>query len=229
MGIKTASLSFRAALGAVALGVSGIVGFIDWAARAEFVENHINWLRSVAMIAAPWIPYPSVLWLPILLLGLGLIWWDARRRDRASNFRIHTAKYEGAGETDLHARIADWLAKSLAEPALYINQAFLFGSIVHDTYKTSDVDLIIEFKSVGDRQLAARVKKIKGRIAHEFELTFPHKLHVTFFVLMNARNANSFWQKLENLKLLRAYTPRWHRLAKKPSTALSQDAEVGVK
>jgi predicted nucleotidyltransferase len=203
VGIKTASLSFRAALGAVALGVSGIVGFIDWAARAEFVENHINWLRSVAMIAAPWIPYPSVLWLPILLLGLGLIWWDARRRDRASNFRIHTAKYEGAGETDLHARIADWLAKSLAEPALYINQAFLFGSIVHDTYKTSDVDLIIEFKSVGDRQLAARVKKIKGRIAHEFELTFPHKLHVTFFCSNERAQCEQFLAKAGKFEIIK--------------------------
>ncbi|MGB8898892.1 MAG: hypothetical protein WCC90_06445, partial [Methylocella sp.] len=116
----------------------------------DFVAGHFSWLQSMAMTAAPWLPYPSLLWFPILLLGLGLIWWDVARRDRISNFRGHVAQQEIASETDLYLRMVSWLKSLVVQPQLFINQAFLFGSVVHDHYPTSDVDLIIEFKSLTD-------------------------------------------------------------------------------
>jgi hypothetical protein len=54
MDIKTLRLSFRSALGGIAIVFSGIIGAIDWAARADFVADHFSWLQSMAMTAAPW-------------------------------------------------------------------------------------------------------------------------------------------------------------------------------
>ena len=52
------------------------------------------------MTVIPWLPYSSVLWLPLLLLGLCLIWWDVDRRARLRNFHAQVAQQEAANEKE---------------------------------------------------------------------------------------------------------------------------------
>jgi predicted nucleotidyltransferase len=178
----------RSAIGVVAIVCSGI----DWASRAEFIAGHIAWLRTVALITTPL--FGNILWPLLLVLGGGLIWWDIRQRG-ASNTRAQIAQQAGAGEKDVRDRIVKWLASASAQQKPYVNQAFLFGSVVHDHYPLSDVDLIIEFKPVSDRRLEKLARKIKGKISEEFERTFQHKLHVTFFCSDETAQRDRFLNK----------------------------------
>jgi predicted nucleotidyltransferase len=169
--------SMQRVVGAIALMLSAGIWIIDQASRLEFIGSHYEWLRIAAAKTAPIVR--EVSWPVLLIIGILFIYSDIRRA-RALTTRAQIAQQAAASGKELRAQITKWLADVCAEPALNVHQAFLFGSVVHD-YPISDVDLIVEFKSVSDRGLRALVRKIKGKICEEFELTFRHKLHVTFF------------------------------------------------
>ena len=105
---------------------------------------------------------------------------------------------------NLRAKIVKWLASFAEERTLYINKAFLFGSIVHDHYPTSDVDLIIEFKlSLMTDWRLGTILEIKGKIANDFERTFGHKLHITFFCSNEGAQRDRFLKKAGKFELVK--------------------------
>jgi predicted nucleotidyltransferase len=182
----------RVAIGVGAIVCSGLIWIVDWAARAEFVGSHFALLRKIATIITPLVPV--ILWPLLLLLGIGLIWWDMWRRSTA-NARAQISQQEGDAEQDSRDRIVKWLRHICTQPAHCVSQAFLFGSVVHDHFPTSDVDLIIQFKPINNRRLKNLVRTIKGRISEDFERTFRHKLHVTFFCSDEAAQLDQFLVK----------------------------------
>ena len=184
--------------GVIAIVFSALIWLLDWAARVDFISEHFDWLRRGAMIASPWLPYPLWVWPLLLVTGLCLIWWDSIRRDQILRFNDHDVPHARATEKDMHERAAKWLASLLSEHKFYVNQAFLFGSIIHDDYQTSDVDLIVEFTSLSDRGLASVVRNIKGKVARDFERTFGHKLHVTFFCSYEIMALDEFLRRAGN-------------------------------
>ena len=82
---------------------------------------------------------------------------------------------------ELHERARTWLGSQMAEGKLRVDTAFLFGSILHEHYATSDVDVIVRFREMSERKIASAARKIKGSIAQDFERTFGHRLHAQFF------------------------------------------------
>jgi predicted nucleotidyltransferase len=84
-------------------------------------------------------------------------------------------------DADLKRQVTKWLRAKLPKDEL-IQRVALFGSIVHDHFKTSDVDLIVQLGPMTKAQIGRTVRRIKSKTAKEFKETFGHNLHVKFFV-----------------------------------------------
>jgi predicted nucleotidyltransferase len=182
-----------ASLGGGLAAIFGIFSYLktifDWVARVDFVisrQADPGWLGTIArllgrlpVIAVALTPWSSYV---IGIVGLSLIYWDSRRRVATQVAKIAiTASPGREAEEDKHRRISRWLGVALSERRFGIEHATLFGSIVHDHYPTSDVDLIVLFTQANDRQIRRAVTLIKSELASVFQTTFGHRLHVTFF------------------------------------------------
>src|SRR6266481_1881310 len=114
-------------------------------------ENARLWLvaRSrAAMIVlqfiaahAWWIPWGLV---PLTVIVM-LIWIAIDTRKLARSRMVPIEQLE---DHELYAQATVWLSKRLAERKLHVEGACLFGSIMHDRYPTSDVDVAIWFKPI---------------------------------------------------------------------------------
>ncbi|HEY8696417.1 MAG TPA: hypothetical protein VIM02_02275 [Rhizomicrobium sp.] len=111
-------------------------------------------------------------------------------------------QYEILADEDLRKQASKWLAHKLSERRLHVRSVTLFGSITHDHFATSDVDVIVSFEEMRDHQIAAAVRRIKGILAAEFIRTFGHKLHVTFFCAGEAADHVSFLAKQANPEVI---------------------------
>jgi predicted nucleotidyltransferase len=107
-----------------------------------------------------------------------------RERDRPS--------LESLEDADLKTAASKWLRAKLSARGLHITNAALFGSIVHEHFKTSDVDVIVKFAALSERQIASAVRQIKGPLASAFERQFGHDLHVKFFCTEEVEGHSAF-------------------------------------
>jgi predicted nucleotidyltransferase len=139
--------------------------------------------------------------IPAMIIGLGLIWIDASRaaRHRAKDAPESRKQLE---YIDLKKAARNWLRTKLSDSKLAVQQAWLFGSITHDHYDTSDVDIIILFKPMGERQIAAAVRKITDQLASQFRLKFNRDLHVKFFCAHEENNRMNFLARTKHEALI---------------------------
>jgi hypothetical protein len=188
----TVGMRQRITLGTI---LAAFVGFLeyggwifDWLSRVDFIvsrEANPGWLGAVArflgrtpMILAalpPWSPWV------VMIAGLAFITWDSRRLAAKNRNAVVVASQAMQPEGDKHLRVSKWLTNRFSDPHLRVRHAALFGSIVHDHYPTSDVDLVLLFNPRPNRNIAKLVRTTKGDIATTFCNTFGHRLHVTFF------------------------------------------------
>jgi len=174
-----------------------LIWLLDWRGRIDALAETYHEGGATAIVGyildpPPWsTPFA-------ICAGLILIAWDLRRNQNKQNtarFNAQQVEVKTATEKEKHETAAKWLESVLSDPAYCVNQAFLFGSIIHAHYPTSDVDLVIEFTALRDNKLASIVRKIKGKVARDFETTFQHKLHVTFFCSNEPRQRERFLKK----------------------------------
>lgn len=81
-------------------------------------------------------------------------------------------------ERELFDAVHRWLERELSDTKLHIQQAFLFGSILHDHYATSGVDLIVVLHPKSNNRRAG--DRLRNRIAPHFKKHFGHRLHLEF-------------------------------------------------
>src|SRR5579883_2256985 len=182
-------------LWAVVTKVLDIIGYVDtyFSHREAKTVTWLGKVMGVLLAPPPWIV------LGVIVAGLAATWWDARRPrpyPTSQNMPVDGR----LTEPELRNQATKWLAAVLADQKLHIRSAHIFGSIMHDHYDTSDVDVIVEFKNVNERRISSAVRRIKGNIARDFFNTFNHKLHVTFFCEGEEQSRNQFF--------LRAGDPR---------------------
>jgi predicted nucleotidyltransferase len=103
------------------------------------------------------------------------IWSDARQK---RNVLVVLSSLKDA---ELHDQATKWLTGRLSNKKLRVQKAALFGSVVHDHYPTSDVDIVVLFTASSDGQITKIGRQIKGPISNEFRLKFGHSLHVQLF------------------------------------------------
>lgn len=174
----------------------------DWLGRVDFFITHRQdpgWLGDAVrfFMSPPAILYSPPRWLifSVLLIGLvALYFYD--RHLRQGMVAISPAPVpERLEEIEKHKQISRWLGHELSEKSSQINSVVLFGSIVHDHYPTSDVDLLIYLRRMSDRRIGPLVRHIKQKVATEFQNTFSHALHVTFFCEHEGTAMEQFLEK----------------------------------
>ena len=96
-----------------------------------------------------------------------------------------------------------WLSRKLFDPDLCVERAILFGSVVHDHFPTSDVDVLILMKPVAYRKAVKSGRKIKTEVRRNFKQTFDHQLHFQFFVYDEKDRFDKFLARLRRWEELR--------------------------
>ena len=80
-----------------------------------------------------------------------------------------------------HDMASRWLSRKLSDSKLCVERAILFGSVVHDHFPTSDVDVIIFAKPMSDKKARRMGRKIKTELCRDFNQTHNHPLHVQLY------------------------------------------------
>ncbi len=99
-------------------------------------------------------------------------------------------------------QIRVWLSGRLANDASWIAQAYLFGSVTHSTYQTSDVDIVILFNKMSDIEYIKK-NEILRSVIESFTKTFNRPVHLQRFLARERNNFEEFLAKQsEPVKLL---------------------------
>ncbi len=93
-------------------------------------------------------------------------------------------------QTDEAKRISNWLSRHLAHLNIGISEAYLFGSVTHKDYESHDVDIVLLFQGMKDKEYIKKERKLTP-IANEFNKTFGKRLHFQRFL---ASEADKFYQ-----------------------------------
>jgi predicted nucleotidyltransferase len=84
-------------------------------------------------------------------------------------------------DEELRQRASRWISTWLSDTGLCVRRAFLFGSVVHDHYPTSDVDVIVLSGPMSEMKAMRVGRKIRTEMRRQFKLRFGHPLHVQLF------------------------------------------------
>lgn len=103
---------------------------------------------------------------------------------------------------DLHDQAVCWLSRRLSDRRFNVWQAALFGSILHNHYPTSDIDVLILFRPGSDRKIKQAGRAIKNDMASEFNTRFGHRLHTTLFHHSEEKQFDAFLSKLNKHEVL---------------------------
>jgi predicted nucleotidyltransferase len=95
-------------------------------------------------------------------------------------------------DDSLHDAVPNWIRKWVDRNKIKLQRAMLFGSIVHEHYPTSDVDVIFFSEPVSKRQATVMGRKIKTGMRDEFQRRFGHRLHVQLFLHTEAEGLKEF-------------------------------------
>lgn len=155
--------------------VSGIT--VSWfKANADTAMGITNFIGHYWW-AIPWCLVPLSILGVIVLAAI-----DSRTQTYQTDF-MPRAKLD---DKDLHDRAKSWLESRLSIGKL-VDEAFLFGSVVHNHYSTGDVDVIVVFKPAREKQIGNAGRELHERVAPEFKQVFDRPLH---FQLFCARELN---------------------------------------
>lgn len=128
---------------------------------------HFVWLHRI------WIPWSLVPLTLVVLMILAAI-------DAKAILLEPLPSIEQIKDQDLYMQAKAWLETRLSQKHLYVAEAFLYGSIVHDHYPTSDVDVLIVYKSASDKRLKRAGQELQEMVKREFRHRFGHALHSKF-------------------------------------------------
>ncbi|MBI2831107.1 MAG: hypothetical protein HYX79_02490 [Chloroflexi bacterium] len=93
-----------------------------------------------------------------------------------------------AQQADEAKRVAIWLGRHLANLNIGISEAYLFGSITHNYYESDDVDVVLKFRDMNDKEYVKKERKLTP-IAKDFNRTFGKRLHFQRYL---ASESNEF-------------------------------------
>jgi len=147
------------------------------------------------------LPHFSPYWITtaLALAMAGMIMREVRRRPLPKELPT----LDSLDDMELHRQAANWLAASLSDKKLCIQRAILFGSVVHDNYATTDVDVIIFGKPMSDRKLKRVGRKLKGEMGEQFKERFGHRLHLQLYTAMEKERMEAFLKGLSKYEELR--------------------------
>lgn len=203
-------ITLGAVLFAVLAGLRYAKEIFDWLPAIDFVIVHkddTNWFGDVMrfILSPPEYLYnpPGFVVLFVLCAGLLIIYLDNLRFRRNAVASSIIYEQETSGEVDRHHQMARWLENKLSDNLLQIDNIRLFGSVVHDHYNTSDVDVIVMFKIIPDTKIGDLVRVLKEKVASEFSETFSHNLHMTFFCAHEQNAMDDFLDRAGKYETLR--------------------------
>lgn len=84
-------------------------------------------------------------------------------------------------EADEAKSISFWLRSHLSNANLGIAEAYLFGSVTHNDYESNDVDVVLMFQDMKDKEYIAKERKLRP-IAEQFNNTFGKEIHFQRFL-----------------------------------------------
>jgi predicted nucleotidyltransferase len=105
-------------------------------------------------------------------------------------------------DIELHDQASRWLSGWLSSEDLRVQRAVLFGSVVHEHYPTSDVDVIVLSKPITGRTAKSVGRRIKSEMRREFKLRFGHPLHVQLFLAGEKERFDAFLSRLDKYEEL---------------------------
>ncbi len=170
----------------------GTIGNVD-TLLAHTSGPRTTWLGKLVHAALSIPPQATPL---IAIAGLLLIFWDYRVRHPKPAAIAPFAE----SDAELKRQASKWLSHTLGVAGA--QQVSLFGSITHVHYPTSDVDVIVTLKEMGEAEIARTVRLMKGTVAGDFERTFGHKLHLQFFCAQETKAQEEFERQQANLERL---------------------------
>ncbi len=144
-------------------------------------------MDTLHLIAAHWGLVPWCL-VP-LSLAISAIWGAANARKIMAESMLPRERLDDKG---LHDQARSWLESRLSDRKLLVEHAHLFGSVVHDHYSTSDVDVAVTFKAASEKKIGKAGRRLRGEVAQDFKRTFGHRLHFQFFCAQEAEDQNQF-------------------------------------
>lgn len=97
-------------------------------------------------------------------------------------------------QSDEAKRIAKWLRWHLDNLNIGISKAYLFGSITHNYYKSEDVDVVLKFRDMKDKEYVKNEHKLQPLVI-EFNKTFGKQLHFQRFLASESDSFNKFISK----------------------------------
>lgn len=150
---------------------------------------------TLPSFSANWITTP----LAALLFALVVVLVLRKPREKKEKYR---PRYELEDKV-LREAVPNWITNWLAHNGIKAQRAILFGSIAHDHFPTSDVDLIVLSERIGRRQAVSMGRKIKTLMRGEFQQRFGHKLHVQLFLHNEAEGLEAFLKGLSNYEEIR--------------------------
>lgn len=83
---------------------------------------------------------------------------------------------------ELRRDVIAWLETQLAWKKAHIGRVFLYGSIVHDHYPSTDVDVVIVFMPAWERTIRRAAKYLHEQIRPAFRQRFGMPLHPQFYL-----------------------------------------------
>ena len=83
---------------------------------------------------------------------------------------------------ELRREVISWLENRLAEKKTHTGRVFLYGSIVHDHYSSTDIDVVVVFKPGWERTIRRAAKYFHEEIRSAFRQRFGIPLHPKFYL-----------------------------------------------
>lgn len=148
----------------------------------------------------------GLLWRVVVpLIGLGIIFSDTIQQllfwvsERSKGKPLSPMeKLEGRA---LYEQSKAWLEKRLSEKRMKAESAFLFGSVIHDHFPTTDVDVLVVLQKASDGASARAGQRIKD-LRKGFLKRFGHTLDVQLFLSREEGGVKTFLCKLNKYEKL---------------------------
>lgn len=157
-------------LGALATGATVVVAFVIWALIAGLPKA---WEQAVETL----IPLLAGGGVTVIVIAL-VQWGKARRAIQAED---NEARYMGSVQDDLVKTLTNWLRHRIASPELGIAEAYLFGSVTHADYPTTDVDMVVLYTEMPINAYKNKASAL-GPLGSTFGKTFSLPLHLQKFL-----------------------------------------------
>lgn len=147
----------------------GIVEFIWW--RLYGFEK--AWERATENL----IPVFAGAITTVVVMAI-IKFFEVRALIRSEDNELHFMREQEADEAK---GISFWLNRHLSNANIGICEAYLFGSVTHNDYESRDVDVVLIFKDMKDKEYIKKERKLTA-IAEKFYETFGKKIHFQRFL-----------------------------------------------